>query len=502
MSADPELPVFLTPPPSRPRRDGAVSLALLAAATAIDLALDPHTSLDSEAMIYVLAVVIASYTVSRTIAVLTAIGAVALLNFFFITPRYTLQVDAQENVAALAAMLGVALVISHLAAVSRRETEAARLNERRARQLQELATELAASSTPGAALLLAERYLRGAFAGPFVVAPVAADGELRLPDGHATLRDGLLACMREAAPLGPGTGRWPGLDAWYLPLKAQRHIGGAVCVQNVSARDLAGLEHAQAICALVGQALWRMRLAASMHAAEEQSQWHKAQNTFLAAISHDFRTPLASIVAAASSLQMQHDKLPRPDQDRLLATIVEEAGHLATLTENTLQLVRLENAGALALDWQSVEEIVGAVLRRVRARDVSRRIRSAIPRGLPLIKGDPVLLAQLLENLLDNALKYSADTIDLTAGKSQGCIELAVHDRGDGIAAGEDLEIFEPFRRGDRSGQRGTGLGLAVCRSIARAHGGELTRVARPGGGSSFVLRLPLDERQPAPEPA
>jgi len=501
MSADLEHPVFLAPAPPRRRRDGAVAAALLAAATAIDLALDPHTSLASEAMMYVLAVVIASYTVSRTAAVLTAIGAVALLNFLFIPPRYTLQVDAQENVAALLAMLGVALAISHLAAVSRREAEAARLNERRARQLQELATELAASSTPGAGLLLAQRYLRGAFCGPFVIAPVAVDGELEVPHEHAALRDGLLACIREAAPLGPGTGRWPGLDAWYLPLKAQHHIGGAVCIQNVAARDAGGLEHAQAICALVGQALWRMKLAASMHAAEEQSQWHKAQNTFLAAISHDLRTPLASIVAAASSLQLQHDKLERPDQERLLATIVEEAGQLATLTENTLQLVRLEHAGELALDWQSVEEIVGAVLRRVRARDPARRIRSAIPRGLPLIKGDPVLLAQLLENLLDNALKYSADAIDLTAGTSGGRIELAVHDRGGGFAAGDDPGIFEPFRRGDRSGQRGTGLGLAVCRAIARAHGGELTRAARPGGGSSFVLLLPLDERQPAPDP-
>jgi len=499
MSPDLDRPVLLAQPPSRPRREGALSLALLATATAIALVADPYASLTSQAMLYVLAVVIASYAVSRTAAVLTAVGAVVLLNFFFITPRYTLRVDAQENVTALLAMLGLALVISHLVAVSRRETEAARLNERRARQLQELAGDLAAAATPQAALLLAQRDLRAAFAGASLVVPLGADGLLQLPDGNDALRDGLLACIREAAPLGPDTGRWPGLNAWFLPLKAQRHIGGAACIQDVSAGDLAGLEHAQAICALVGQALWRMKLAASMHAAERQSQWHQTQNTFLAAVSHDFRTPLASIMAAASSLQTQRAKLPLPDQERLLATIVEEADHLDTLTENTLQLVRLENAGELALDWQSVEEIVGAVLRRVRRRDVTRRIRSAIPRGLPLIKADPVLLAQLLENLLDNALKYTADAIDLAASYTQGCIELAVHDRGDGIAAGAEPDIFEPFRRGDRSGQRGTGLGLVVCRAIARAHGGELARLARPGGGSSFVLRLPVDPRQPDP---
>lgn len=502
MSTRPDDASLLQAAPDRPGRDAAVALALIAGATAIDLALDGHAKLTSQAMLYVLAVVVAAYTVPRVAALLSAIAAAVCLNFFFIEPRYTLRVDAQENVAALVAMLGVALVISHLAAASRRDAEAARLNERRARQLQELAAELAEATTPLDVHVLAQRYLGRAFPGPCIVALLAPDGGLQVPEGQPQLRDGLLACVREAAVLGPGTGRWPGLDAWYLPLKSERHIGGAACVQDVHARDVAGLDHAQAICALAGQALWRMKLAASVHAAEEQSQWHKAQNTFLAAISHDFRTPLASIMAAATSLDMQRHKLPQAEQDRLLGTIVGETTHLVTLTDNTLQLVRLENAGELALDWQSVEEIVGAVLARVRARDVTRRIHSQVAPGLPLIRADSVLLAQLLENLLDNALKYSADVIELTARATGDRIEIAIHDRGDGVAAGEELAIFEPFRRGDRSGQRGTGLGLAVCRAIARAHGGELARVARPGGGSSFVLRLPVEAMQPVPEAA
>ncbi|HSW17312.1 MAG TPA: ATP-binding protein [Ramlibacter sp.] len=500
MSTDAELPALLEPPPARPRRDAAVTLGLLAAATVVNLLLERHVT--SQAMVYVLAIVLASYAVSRTAAVLGAMAAVVCLNFFFIEPRYSLQVDAQENATALLAMLGVAMVISHLAAVSRRETEAARLNERRARQLQALATELASASLPSEVHVLAQRYLGRAFQGPCVVALTAREGELHPPQDQQALQDGMLACIREASVLGPGTGRWPGLNAWYLPLKSERYIGGAACVSNAQARDVAGLEHAQAICALAGQALRRMQLAASVQVAQEQAQWHKAQNTFLAAISHDFRTPLATIMAAASALEMQRQKLPQPEQDRLLRSIVGEAGHLATLTENTLQLARLENAGALAFDWQSVEEIVGAVLGRIRARDLNRRIHAQVPALLPLIKGDPVLLTQLLENLLDNALKYSADAIDLTAANDGQHISLAVHDRGDGIAAGEELAIFEPFRRGDRSGKRGTGLGLAVCRAIARAHGGDLTRVERAGGGSSFVLRLPVERLQPAPEAA
>jgi len=476
----------------RPLREAAIALGLLAAATLANLVLDPHASLAGAAMVYVLAVVVASYTVSRTGAVFTAIAAVFALNFFFIAPRYTLQVDAQENVLALTAMLGVALVISHLAAVSRRQTRVARLNEARARELQALAGELAASGAPGEVQVLARAALSVAFQAPCEVALVDADGALALAPAQERWRDGLLACIREAAPLGPGTGRWPGLNAWYLPLRSDGHVGGAACVSDRFAQDDGGLEHAKAICALAAQALRRIALAASIHAVEERSQWHKAQNTFLAAISHDFRTPLASIMAAASSLQDQRDKLAAEGQHRLTSTILAECSHLVGITENTLQLVRLEHAGALHLDWQSAEEIVGAVLARVRSRDAGRRIRSHVPPGLPLLRADPVLLAQLIENLLDNALKHTPGVIDLDVDADGTGMRVRVSDRGAGLGA-NSLEA-EPLRRGDGTGRRGTGLGLAVCRAIAQAHGGQLSVFPREGGGSTFCVCLPVVE--------
>jgi two-component system sensor histidine kinase KdpD len=496
-------PATAGPTNTRQARDAWTVVGLLAGATLGNLFLDRYVSVTSQAMVYVLAVVIASYTLGWVPSLICAVAAVTLLNFLFIPPRYTFQVEAQENLFALFAMLAVALVISRLAAALRRETEAARLNERRARQLQEMATELAAATIPAEVHLLAQRHLGRAFPGPCLVALLDAHAELHLqPEQVHEFRDGMLACIREAAILGPGTGRWPGLKAWYIPLRAESHTAGAACVQNVSASDEGGREHAQAICAQAAQALWRLKLAAGMRDAQEQSQWHRAQSTFLAAISHDFRTPLAAIMGAASSLQTQGDRLQPPQQARLVATILSESRHLATLTENTLQLVRLDHAGELRMDWESVEEIVGSVLARVRDRDVAHRIQSRVPAGLPLIKGDPVLLAQLLENLLDNALKYSADLIELEVAHREHRIELSVHDRGNGIPAGEELAIFEPYHRSDRSGQRGAGLGLAVCRAIARAHGGELSLHARPGGGSTFVLELPVEVTQPATEPA
>jgi two-component system sensor histidine kinase KdpD len=168
------------------------------------------------------------------------------------------------------------------------------------------------------------------------------------------------------------------------------------------------------------------------------------------------------------------------------------------VTENTLQLVRLAHASQqLNRDWESMEEIVGAVLARVRQRDPARRIKSRVPAGLPLIKADPVLLAQLLGNLLDNALNYSTESIDLTATATDRELLVCVNDRGPGIPEAQHQAIFEPYFRNDQSGQRGAGLGLAVCRAIATAHGGSLTLRRRTGGGSSFTLALPVEPQQP-----
>lgn len=493
-------------PESRPQaiRSWIILLCLLSAATVFGFVIDHHVSLTSQAMVYVLAVVIAAYTLSWKESIAAAIGAVTAFNFFFVPPRWTFEVESQEHLITLFTMLLLALVISHLVTGMRRETETARLHARRSRQLQDLASALSAAPTAPDTLALGQAALDQAFAGPSVLALCGPDGVLALDTADAqqsNLGDGMRCCMREAAVLGPGTGRWPGLNAWYLPLIASDHRFGAACIQSVEAIDHAGREHAQALCTLLAQALWRQRLSASIHDAQTEAQRQQVQSTFLAAISHDFRTPLAAIVGAASALQTQHDKLSQAEQARLLASIVSEASYLSTVTENTLQLVRLANATQdIKMDWESIEEIVGAVLARLRQRDPARRIKSRVPEGLPLIKADPVLIAQLIGNLLDNALKYSSDAIDLVVSADDKALQVSVKDRGPGISDDQQQAIFEPYSRNDHSGQRGAGLGLAVCRSIAGAHGGSLTVHRRSAGGSSFTLSLPVAAQQPQAE--
>ena len=347
---------------------------LLALATSVCFLLEPHVSLTSQAMIYVLAVVLAAYKLDWLTSAISAVVAVTALNFFFVPPRWTFEVESREHFIALGVMLVLALVISRLATGLRWETEVAQLNERRAQQLQGLASGLSEAQLSEQMLQLAQQALDTAFAGP---------NKLALSiNGEAIADDGMRRCVTEAATLGPGTGRWPGLNAWYVPLGEKDQIAGAACIAPASARDDAGREHAQALCALLAQSLWRLRLTSKMQAARNEVQRQQLQSTFLAAISHDLRTPLAAIVGAASSLQTQDDKLAQAEKQRLLGGIVSEASYLSTLTENTLQFVSLTNATqAIKHDWEAMEEIVGAVLSRIRQRDVNRRIKSKVPEG-------------------------------------------------------------------------------------------------------------------------
>jgi len=208
-----------------------------------------------------------------------------------------------------------------------------------------------------------------------------------------------------------------------------------------------------------------------------------------------------------------------PEQRRRLAqSIVEEVRQLGRLTDNTLQLARLDAPGVeLRCDWESAEEIVGAALRHARRRDASRRVRARIEPELPLLWCDAMLISQLLDNLVDNALKYSPpeSPIEILVRRRDDEVLLAVRDRGPGIAPASRERIFEVFHRGgapmpgreaaaaELSARPGAGVGLAVCRAIAQAHGGTLRLRPRGHGGCAFECALPLRAQPAQPsEPA
>lgn len=473
-------------------------LILLVVGSAFAAAVDAYVSLLGLTMIYVIVVVIAAYTLSRNKSILCAFLAVACLNYFFVPPRFTFHVEGKEHLIALGALLIVALIVSSLVARLKDESMTAKRNELRARQLQSFAISL----SNAASIEQAQQMTKLAFETAFSYTTHLRF--LRQLNAHEALpqviNDGLEACIKEQKIIGSGTGRWNELEHWFVPI-GEQEIFGAACIQDVALDDHAGREHAAALCSLSAQGLRRLHLSQKINHANQEIERQQLQTMFLSAISHDLRTPLAVVLGAASALQTQADKLSTEEQARLLNSIVDETNYLGTITENTLQLVRLKQAQPnLRTDWESMEEIVGSVLQRIKQRHTGNRIRYQIATDLPLIQVDAVLIAQLLSNLIDNALKYSEDKVTLSVELTQPkLLQICVKDLGPGIPQQERESIFEAYthsRQHDQSSQRGAGLGLAVCRAIARAHGGDLIVKARQTGGSNFVVKLPVSNTE------
>ena len=239
---------------------------------------------------------------------------------------------------------------------------------------------------------------------------------------------------------------------------------------------------------------------------------HQQRTTFLTSVSHDFRTPLSTIIGIASSLQ--EDFRLQGDQRHLhqMSVILEQSNQLNRITNNVLQLVRLdEKALDLKKDWESAEEIIGAAVHLCRQRVPGRTIEAGVPEKLPLLWCHSLLIVQLLENLIDNAIKYSPpdQPVRVTAVKDGKHIAFAVTDKGQGVAPELSKTIFEAFERLEPERlqlwqmqgptARGVGIGLTLCRAITMAHEGSITLTAQPGQGSTFTVRLPIRDNLSTP---
>jgi two-component system sensor histidine kinase KdpD len=508
----------MSPPAARASitlRRVAVALLVWGAAWLAMLRLDGRVDLANLAMVLVLASALATVWVPIGLSLLLTAASVLTFNWLFVPPRHTFSVDLRQDALLLGAMLGVSWIVAGVTARQRVLAESARLHAHRADQLRMLGEALRDADDPaegGERLRAALADLLGAPACLLLLRgtlPAHDDPGQALVIGAPTpdQRSGLWQCVRQAQPFGPGTGRHAERAEWYLPMRGrQRALGAAVVpVSGSAAADDAVRAQAQALCDQMGQLLQRTQSQRTAEEARSQAQAEGLRNTLLAAISHDYRTPLAAMMGAATSLRDQAEQLQPEQRLRLAQAIVDEARQLGRIADNTLQLARLGAPGVrLHLDWESAEDIAGSVLQRARPSEGESRLQLRLEPGLPLVRGDAVLLSQLLENLVDNALKYSppGTPIELDVRRLDGHIVFAVRDRGPGIDPAWHQRIFQAFERGetaargaDGEARRGAGVGLALCRAIARAHGGELKLRSRAHGGTSFECWLP--ERMP-----
>jgi len=490
-------------------------------AFALVMLLDTRIDLAAQAMLMLLASALTALWLPPGAALGLNCAAMLGFDFFFVPPRAGLGPHLHEHVVLIGATLGVSGLAAVLTSRLRAQVGAAEAHAREAEQLQRFGEALrasqAAAGRPDPALLrdtlapLAQA--RDAAAPAAVVLLVlratlpATDDDggaewLGSPDADA--RTGLWMCSRRAIAFGPGTGRYEELPAFYLPLRGLLGARGAALLPvdpQAGPEPLARLRaQAQALCDQMGQALERAEAERAAQAARADAQAQALRNTLLAAIAHDFRTPLATILGAASALQGEAgapERLDAAARQRLAASIVEEARGLARISDNTLQFARLDGqAAALHLDWESAEELVGAALHRQRGRSEERRVKARVEPGLPLLRCDAALIHQLLDNLIDNALKHAeGSAVEVRARRDAEQLLIAVRDRGPGVPPAERERVFEPYERGAAArARRGSGVGLALCRAIAEAHGGSLCYRARSHGGAAFELRLAVTE--------
>jgi two-component system sensor histidine kinase KdpD len=278
-------------------------------------------------------------------------------------------------------------------------------------------------------------------------------------------------------------------------------LGTLTTERPVRARSFTRREHEllEAATRQAAIALDRARLDARARLAQLDAETNQLRAAMFSSVTHDLRTPLASIKAGVTSL-LDTTTIFDPEQQRdLLLTILEETDRLNRLVGNILDLARIR-AGALIPRRVStdVEEVAEAVVARMRPRLATVRIDLQLSEALPEIPADPVQLDQVLTNLLENAARHSpvGGTVQVSVGRDDGAVQLRVVDQGPGIDPADREKVFEPFYRGREDPERpGSGLGLAIARAIVTAHGGQIWIEGGAAGGAAVVLELPIGEQ-------
>jgi two-component system sensor histidine kinase KdpD len=498
-----------------PRRtwDGRPYLeALLATATGLGAALllQPYAGVENADLFLLTAVVGVAVRRGLGPSLAAVVAASLAYNFFFLPPVYTFTIADPTNVAAFLLFTLVAVLVSNLAARARSVAVIAQARAKASERLYGFSRKLAGCGTLDDVLWATSAQV-AAMLGVRVV--------LLLPEGQAVavragyppedrLDEADLAAAQWAfgndRPAGRGADTLPGARRLFLPMRTGRGTIGVIGLDRDGTGPILTPEGRRLLDALADMgalAIERVRLVEDLDRAEREAETDRLARALLTSISHDLRTPLASVFGAASTLRDLDAALPAEAKAELVATIIAESERLNRFIANLLDMTRLE-AGAVApnLRDQDVAEIVDTALRRTEAMLAGHRVQVAVEPDLPALPLDPVLFEQVLVNLLDNAAKYAPEgsTVTVRARREGADIRIAVLDEGEGLPEAEVERVFDKFyraRKGDRV-RAGTGLGLAIARGFVEAMGGTVTAANRPDrGGACFVVSLPVPAR-------
>jgi len=491
---------------------GAVAVALV---TALCQFMRPHFELADVVMLYMLGILVVASRFGRWPSLAASVFSVLALDFFFVPPRFSFAVGDLKHLAAFAVMLLVGLVIGNLTERIRSQARLARTRENRIRALFRLAGELTRSSGSTAMAESAIRNVATHFQsrvwiflpGPGGRLSASSQGKDKDKDAVSQDEQGVAQWVYDHhEPAGMGTDTLPGARALYLPLKGAHELIGVMGIQPLDTPGRMEPDQRHLLEAFANQtavALERAILAERNRESQRQVDREQLRNALLSSVSHDLRTPLGGITGAASTLLEDRGELPEADRRELLETIHEESNRLQRLVTNLLDVTRLESGVVdLVKEWVPLEEVVGSALERMGPQLGKRQVKVELPAKLPLVQADPVLLGQVIINLVENACKFSpADQpIEIKAWATERSITLSVNDHGPGIPEGHEEHIFDKLVRFQQGEARpGAGLGLAICKGVVQAHGGKIMASTRASGGAQFMVSLPLGQTPPPP---
>lgn len=479
-------------------------------ATALAAPLHGYFELANIVMLFLMGVVLVAVRQGRGPAALSAVLNVASFDLFFVPPRFSFAVSDVQYFFTFAVMLAVGLLIGQLTAGLRFQARIASSREQRAQSLFELTRDLSAALMASQVVELGRTATERNFGGQAVVLPTDARDQLVLPDPAPEGFDASVAdwCLRNAQPAGLATTTLAAHSWHYVPLQAPMRVRGVLALQPAQPRWLLIPEQAKQLHTLARQiaiALERVHYVEVAQGAVVEMESERLRNALLAAISHDVRTPLTSLIGLAESLRDATPPLPA-HQASAAAAMVVQSRELNTLVNNLLEMARLQSGAVhLRMDWQSTEEVVGSAIRAAAPALAGREVQARIPADLPLVEFDAVLIERVLVNLLENAAKYGAPPIGVQARAEPEALVLSVRDQGPGLPQGMQGDaalLFEKFTRGQaESATPGVGLGLAICKAIVDAHQGQIEARNADGGGAEFTLRLPRRPPPPLKEP-
>jgi two-component system sensor histidine kinase KdpD len=495
---------------------GSAAAVLLALGAGI--LIERFIGLQSVLLAFLMAILVSAIAWGLLPSLFACLLSVMAFNFFLVPPVYTFDIADPDNAVALFFFLAVAVIVSNLTALARSQIVIARTRAKTAAALYAFSRKLAGIGSLDD-LLWAIVYQVSSMLNvrTVVLMPDQDTGRLAVvsgypPEDRLDQADMAAArrCREQNVPAGRGTDGGFGCGRLFLPLRTGSGSAGVIGVDRDGPDPLLTAEERRLLDALADQAavaIERISLARVLAEAQVLAETERLRAALLTSISHDLRTPLASIIGAVSSLRGFAEIYDAEQREELLAMLQDEAERLNRFVGNLLDMTRLESGAIeLKLELFDIGEIIGASLRRAGSVLGRYDVEVDIAADLPMLRIDAVLFEQVLFNLLDNAAKYAPpdSRIDIRARREDGNVVIEIVDQGPGIPPGDLERVFDKFYRVQAQDRRraGTGLGLAICRGFIEAQGGRIdaeNRDDRPG--AVLRIRLPVPAAAERSEP-